>query len=296
MNKQHRTVTSLLLLAAIIFTFNCSSGVKSLKGPDGYVLQYQMEKGTEFTISSKSTMKSVTDQMGTEVVADINGTGQNNFVVKSKDAKKGLEIELEYINATQEVESQQGSASTDYSKLLGKTVIFNLFPTGKVENMVGFAQLPSITTATGEALNEDLYKLGVQATFFNLPSKPVKIGDDWSEMDTTKIPLGGGTLTSENKSTYKVVEEVKKDGYDCLKIETTGIQNLSGEFEQNGTPLSIERETKSSGIIYFAYQLGMFLSLDVKAEAEGLITVVGAGMEIPQQNTTKANITVKFAK
>jgi hypothetical protein len=27
-----------------------------------------------------------------------------------------------------------------------------------------------------------------------------------------------------------------------------------------------------------------------------LITVVGAGMELPQQNTTTANVTVKFSK
>jgi hypothetical protein len=296
MKKQHVTISLLLLLAVIIFTFGCSGGMKSLKGPDGYVLQYHMDKGTEFTISSHSTLKSVTDQMGTEVVADIKGTGENHFAVTSKDKEKGLEVELEFVNATQEVESQMGSASTDYSKLLGKKVKFSLNPTGIVKNMEGFDQLPSITTASGETLTEELYKLGIRATFFNLPTKPVKIGDEWAENDTTEIPLGGKTLISENQTTYKVVEEVKKDGYDCVKIESSGIQNLSGEIEQNGQPLEIERETISSGTIYFAYQKGMFLQIEASSEAEGLITVIGAGMEIPQKNTTKADVTVKFTK
>ena len=94
MKKQNAAVSSSLLLIAIIFMFNCSSGVKSLKGPDGYVLQYHMDKGTEFLISSSSSMKSVTDQMGNEIVADIKGTGENKLVVLSKEKEKGLSRRL----------------------------------------------------------------------------------------------------------------------------------------------------------------------------------------------------------
>jgi hypothetical protein len=296
MKKQNTIVSSLYLLGIILFMFSCSSGVKSLKGPDGYILQYHMDKGTEFSISSSSSMESVLDQMGNEIVTNVNGTGENKMVVLSKEKEKGLSVEMEFVKATQDVESPMGSGSTDYSKLIGKKVTFDLIPTGDVKNMKGFDQLPTISTASGETITEELYKLGIQATFFNLPNKPIKIGDEWTEQDTTEIPLGDYTLTSENSSIYKLVEEVKKDGYDCLKIKTTGIQNLSGEFEQNGQPLSIQRETKSNGVVYFAYQKGMFLQIEANSEAEGLITVVGAGMELPQKNTTEANITVTFVK
>jgi len=95
---------------------------------------------------------------------------------------------------------------------------------------------------------------------------------------------------------YQFSGQIAANGYNCLKIATKGIQNLSGEFEQNGQPLSVERETTSNGTIYFAYKKGMFLQIESTSNAEGMITVVGAGMEIPQTLTTKANVAVKFGK
>ena len=94
--------------------------------------------------------------------------------------------------------------------------------------------------------------------------------------------------------TVKIIEETKKDGFDCLKIEETTIQKMTGEFEQNGMPLSLERETKGTEIIYFAYKKGMFLHRENKSNAEGIITVVEMDTEIPQIITTTSTTIVQF--
>lgn|GEM_PF-2292566 len=293
--KRVQSFVSLLAMLAVIMSLNCAA-FKSLTGKGGYVLQYRMDEGTRFSIIGSSTLESVTDQMGTEVVADINSKGQSDYTVLSSGEETGLTIELKYGERSQEMESPMGSASTDYSALVDKKVKFNLFPTGDVKDLVGFEDLPEITTVEGTTLNKELYELGAKGSFFRLPEQPVKIGDSWTENEDRDIPLGGNTLKSENTTTYTLIEEVEWEGHECVKIEVTGVQKLSGDFEQNGTPLSLERETKTEGTIYFAHKKGMYLSMEMHSDAEGIITVVGAGMEIPQTMTTKANVIVKFTK
>ncbi len=255
-----------------------------------------MAVGTKFVMKSTGATESVTDQMGTEVVAEITGGGEDTCTVLSSDKEKGLTLELVMGERIQDVYSNQGSASTDFSELIGRKVRFVLSPDGEVTGFEGFDDLPEITTATGEVLTKDLYILGVKDSFTKLPDKPVKIGDTWTDVQGNDVPLGGGTLRSESDYTYKLVGETKKDGFDCLKIELAGTDKLTGDFEQAGTLLSIERETNATGVLYFAYKKGMFISVVVESKAEGVIVVQQAGLELPQQITSKGTVSVQFVK
>jgi hypothetical protein len=211
----------LLVIVAALQSLNTSAGWDPA-GEKLYELKYQMAEGTRFVMSSTGTMESVTDQMGTEVTAEITSEGEDTYSVQSSDKEKGLTIELVMGTRTQDVYSDQGSASTDFSELTGKKVRFVLSFGGDVSGHEGFDALPEITAVTGEVLTPELYRLGVQETFTELPDKPVKIGDTWSEVEGNDIPLGGGTLRSESDFTYTVMEETEKDGFDCLRIVFSG--------------------------------------------------------------------------
>lgn len=300
MRKINLAVSTLaLLVLAALFVNAAISSTEPAAGQKQYDLKYSMEKDTTFTINSKGSSNIVTDQMGTEITADIESTGKNIFKVLAADKAKGLTIEIEFGEGTQEMISNMGSGETDFTPLVGKKAKFMLHADGEVDGHEGFGVLPEIYTVTQETLNKDLYELGMEATFFKLPEKPVKLGDTWTDTDTTDIPVGEFTLKIEEETTYKVMEEVKKEGYDCLKIESAGVARTTGDFEQNGTPLSIERETKTKSTIYFAYKLGMYISIEGESNAEGVITIQGAGMEgteIPQSITSKSLVAVVFSK
>jgi len=293
MKKVFLSISLLLLVSAAMLSLSPPSD-KASAAEKLYELKYQMKPGTKFVMQSTGTTESVTDQMGTEVVADIIGGSEDTYVVLSFDKDKGMTIELEMGERTQDISSDMGSTTTDFSELIGKKAKFVLLPNGEAEGFEGFDELPEVTTGTGETLTKDLYILGVKDTFPKLPDKPVKIGDTWNDVQGNDVPLGGGTLRSDSDTTYKLIEEVKKDGFDCLKIEVTSTDKLSGDFEQQGTPLSLERDTTTKAVMYFAYKKGMFLLYEAESKAEGVIFVPSAGIEIPQTMTTKGSVEVRF--
>ncbi|MFC2160074.1 DUF6263 family protein, partial [Acidobacteriota bacterium] len=263
---------------------------------ESYDLKYQLEKGTKITMTSTGETNSVSDQMGNEMLTDIYGKAVDIFVVLSANKKKGFTLEYEFGERSQDVDSAMGSDSTNFSDLVGQKVTFFLLPNGKVEGFEGFDSLPVITTSTGDDLNEETYVLGVKTTFPLLPDNPVKFGDSWEDNQVIDIPSGGSVLNSANDFTYTLIEEVEKDGFDCLKIEMKGTSRLSGDFEQEGQALSIERESTTTGTLYFAYKEGMFISFESESFGEGIIDVPAYGIQIPQTLTSKGSVTVQFEK
>jgi hypothetical protein len=297
MKKTRLTFLSLFLTLLVMAAFFVNGAVtKQPPWEKTYELKYKMVEGTRFTMTSASELNSIMDQMGTEVTADIISKGMDVYVVLSADREKGSRIEIEYGEKSQDMESPMGGGSTDFTDLIGKKATFTLLQNGKVEDFEGFDDLPEITAATGEVLKAETYQLGVRFTFPLLPDRPVKIGETWLDNQNVDIPVGESTLQSENSSTYTLIEEMEMNGFDCLKIQVTGISKLSGDFEQGGTPLSLERETKSSGTIYFAYKEGMFISSESESTGDGIIYVPSAGIDLPQTITSKSSVKVSFDK
>lgn len=297
MKKEKLSFQYLCLTALIIAVIFANFAVPTLfAGEKLYELKYHVAKGTKITMISSGEVNTVMDQMGTEVVVDSYYEAEDIFVILSANKKKGLTMEYEFGERSQGVDSAMESNSTDFSELIGKKVKFILLPNGKAEGFDGFDALPEITSSGGGELNEETYILGVKTTFPRLPDKPVKIGDTWSDTLVMDIPQGNSVLKSENNFTYKLIEETKKDGFDCLKIEMTGTSRLSGDFEQEGMLLSIEREETSTGTLYFAYKEGMLISIESESIGEGIIIVPSVGMEIPETITSKGSLTVRIEK
>jgi hypothetical protein len=293
MKKSRFTIPLLIILAAAVLSLSFVSAETSAH-TQKYDLKYKLTKGTKFTLSSTGSSEIITDQMGTEVVTNITGSGADHYVVL--DTGEILSLELEYGERTQDMESDQGSASTDFSDLIGKKAKFKMKLDGEVTEYEGFDALPEITTSTQETMTAELYQLGVKGTFYRLPENPVAIGESWTHDETNEIPLEGNVITSTSTATYTVVEEIQKDGFDCLKIEVKGTDKTQGSLQQGGMDLTIERETNSSGIIYFAYKEGMFIYAEAESKGEGIITVEQAGVELPQTINGKGSVTVKIER
>lgn len=253
-----------------------------------------MAEDESFIISSSSTEHSVTNQMGNDVEIDVTSDSEMIYKVISHSQQNGIKLEMKYKKISQSMDGSMGTVSTDYGELIDRKVRFQLSQAGVISGHEGFENLPEIATSSGMTLNEVMYKLRVRSLFHKLPGKPVSIGDTWVDKQQDIIPFAKGSILSETTSTYTAVEAVKKDGYDCLKFALHGDQVLLGDFEQNGTPLSLERKTIISGTVYFAFNKGMLLHSEIKSEGKGMITVTGADMEIPQEITRKESMTTYF--
>ena len=291
-----RSVQLILIVFACFLIFNCAAKRYEPWGnaEKGFVLTYHPEAGTKFTIVSSGTSEILMDQMGTEVVVDVEGKGEDSYEVISVDNETGITFELEYKERSDNVESPAGSASTDYSGIIGKKVKFVVSPLGKASSFEEFENLPEITTALGETTNKDQYILGVKAAFPMLPEKAVKFGDTWTEIDEQEIPASGGKFKIVSNSTYKLIEEAKKDGFECVKIEVTSTATTTGSGETQGMSFTLEREANTTEIIYFAYKKGMYLSREGSSKQEGIVNFESIGMEMPQEITGTSSVIVKF--
>ena len=293
MKKVSLLKSTIIIFFVGILTFSCSLN-KSLSGKNGFSLKYELKKGDKFEVVTVSDASFEMDQMGTKVENLLKSKIEDIYTVLSSNKKTGLMLEKEFAGMSQELESQQGNASSDFTELIGKKVMLALSQNGKVDKCEGFDKLPEIKTVDGTVLNNKTYQRIAESSFFNMPEEPIEIGQLWSEEKSTDIPIGDKVLKSENITSYKIIEKTNIDGYDCLKIEVTGLNNVKGEFEQNGMALHLDRNTKSNGILYFSIKKGMFLSFENEAVGKGIIKVIDQDIDIPQNTRTKTKITVKF--
>ena len=261
---------------------------------DSITLNYKIPEGQSVVVTSKVVSKFDSEQMGQTISVDMNSSTVLGHKLLSVDADNNMTVELDFIDLTQSMESPMGSGDTDYSELIGKKAEFTLSGEGEATEKKGFSKLPEITNINGESLKGEMYELVVDATFFKLPDHPVKVGDSWTNEDSSEMPYGGGNLKTESKTIYIITEKLVVDGEDCFKIDITGTSTTGGEFEQNGTQLAMERSSTSSGHLIFAYNKGMYLSMDVSSKTEGIIDVPAAGMKIPQTITSTTSTTVAF--
>jgi len=282
----------LLLLPAFLLFSTVTVSAKSSPGKKTFELTYKMSQGQTFTMSTEGSTVIKTDQMGQMINVEINSASENGYRILTASPDGTMNCELEYKSMKQSAKTPNGDNSTDYSTWIGKKVQFNVAPRGTLSDFKGFDQLSEISSATGEKITGELTQKGMSNQFFELPDHAVKIGETWTVKNNSDIPYAGSTLKSEVSTIYTVIENVKKDGMDCLKIEAAGVQKLSGEFEQAGNQLELTRETKSSSVIWFALEKGMYISMESTSAGTSQIFVPAAGVTIPQEITGKSTVKV----
>jgi hypothetical protein len=290
--KTRKLLYPLILTAITILGSNCAIFKKSAdNGP--FTLRYKFSPGQEFVITSDVKSDFVTEQMGQSMSVDMGSKTVLGFNVLAQE-EDTYRIEMEFADMEQTVDSPMGGGETDYSELMGKKTSFSVGGTGETDNLEGFAELPTITNASGETINGEMYEQVVGASFSKLPEEPVKPGDSWEDSFSRDMPYGGGTLKTEAQYTYLVSEKVNIDGEDCLRIEITGSGKTSGTFEQQGMLIGIDRTSKSTGHMFFAYKKGMYLSSEVISKTDGIVNIESMGMEIPQTINSTTKTTVEF--
>ena len=291
--KKSITLSALILPAALIMAAGDASA-KSAPGKKKIEIAYKMSPGLSFTMKTQGSTEIKTDQMGQVITVEMNSSAEALYrtIDGTKDGSTG--IEQEFKDMKQSAKTPNGDNDTDYSSWIGKKVQFNLSLQGVLSNFRGFDLLPEITSAVGETMNGDLIRESMKNQFFELPDHPVKTGESWTVKSSIDIPYGGNTMKQEETTIYKASEKVEKNGLACLKIDFTSTAKLTGELEQQGNQLELTRETKSTGVIWFALEKGMYISMEVSAAATGQIYGPAASISIPQEIKSKMAVAVVF--
>ena len=259
-----RVKLSVLLSVVVLMLVYVSTGCTQ-----EYELKYKLPKGTTFTLKTSATEEQISDQMGQEVVININRNSESAVDVLSLDDKTGMTLSYEYTKRVTESDGPMGLNSTDYLDLLGKKVKFIINSTGHASGFEGFEELPEITSPNGQTTSGDDFIRGIKNLFPKMPEKTVKIGETWTDNQESEA----GSLKTMTNFTYKTVEDVKKDGFDCLKIEIVYTQTVKGTLDQNGMEIALDIKGEGSGVMYFGYKKGMVIYSENTLKSEGTAEV-----------------------
>jgi hypothetical protein len=126
--------------------------------------------------------------------------------------------------------------------------------TYQTEDSMGHVQSTIESISPGTAVSIDLP---------NLPSKPIRIGDTWSQKEN--IFHNAITGKTAKLLTTNVLEALEwEGGYPCAKIRTSFSGKITIPFSKTfSKPVSIQGET----VTYFAYGVGKLISSKTTAEA-----------------------------
>jgi len=267
---------------------NSKNGTQGKK----YDLKYNMNQGAKFTLTYTDAFERTTYFFDGDITGNtIDDTFEGSFEVKSVENDKEFTFEMEILKASRLSKNPGGTFPIDFKGLIGIKIITTLSPDGTPLRMGVLKEFPErdrLLRRTGP----DQYIHRILSIFPKLPENPVSIGDTWAHKIEAERPAYGGTKSDIiSNYTYKLLEETKLDGIDCLKIECTYTQSLKSEGEMRGHHYKIEFQGKGNEIIYFAYKKGMLLQKEGTFKHEGTRQ---NGESLEQEDAVKYSVKVKF--
>jgi len=287
----------ILLICTIISTVfagdppcrNIKNGTQGKK----YDLKYKMNQGAKFTLTYTDAFERTTYFFDGDITGNtIDDTFEGSVKVKSVEKDKELTLEMEILKASRLKKNPGGTFPIEFKGLIGEKVIVALSPYGIPLWMGVLDELPDrdrFLRRTGP----DQYLHRIFSIFPKLPEDPVSIGDTWTHKIEAERPAYGETKSDIiSNYMYKLLEEAKINGIDCLKIECTYTQSLKSEGEMRGHHFKTEFQGKGTETIYFAHKKGMVLQKEGTFKHEGTRE---NGETLEQEDAVKYSVKVKFA-
>ncbi len=249
-----------------------------------YTLAYKMGKGSSFTLEVARKHRNQRNVMGNDRITNSEDLKAYGFTVQSSD-KDGMTLGIEYKERTHDSDDPQIQTGPDFSELVGRTVEMFLSPTGKPSGFKGFDELPEIAMPEQEErLDEWWYINEVRDILPFMPETSVSPGDTWSHTVEHEERAGEGMLPVVIEYTYRLIEETKIDGHDCVRIDGVYTVKISGSFSVGGLDLELDLSGKGEETIYFAWKKGMLLSAESQSVVSGSAGNEEMGMSIQMKH------------
>lgn len=245
----------------------------------GMTFTYHFKKGDKHTYRFTTNNTTSQEMNGQTQETNITNKSVEHYQVKEalKNGTFVIQAVIDSIDATFS-NPMMNQIKPLYQKVLNKPVELILTKTGEVDTVKGLNAFPNIQGSAD-------WKKTFESLFFKLPTKPVKLGDTWTESKTQhkkSVPLNI-TINSKTKYLLKSIQSYK--GADCLFITFTTDLSLSGNGNQAGMELDYSANGSGSGKIYFDPVSSTFLLTSSESSIEGTVSLPSRNMEIPSSTT-----------
>jgi hypothetical protein len=187
----------------------------------------------------------------------------------SKNADGSRDMEVEYRRKWRETWRDGGtSAVADYAPVVGKRMTFRLLADGTIEGVKGHESFPKIVDpSTGRAIDNVDFVHDIAHLFPKLPGKPISIGSTWEAPGFVEP----GSSRQPSVYRYQVLNRVKKNGEDCLRILATTSRNQKGDRKApDGTTVQIDNTSAEIVVYYFSLKRGMMVAKSHSWQGESI--------------------------
>ncbi|MFC1725004.1 hypothetical protein ACFL4T_05205, partial [candidate division KSB1 bacterium] len=231
------------------------------------------------------------------VEATMNYPFEFIFEVISSNSDEML-LEITFDKISYKAETSVGPRDRDVSDLIGHKARFKLKNNGEVYDFQGLEELPPIEIERQMKADKQYYMNFITNLFPVFSENSVNINDTWTDkkVEESKAQGPDGKQTTTYNYSFKILEEVKKDGYDCLKIERQTTITIKGTGEMSGYEFINEESGNGTETIYFAYKKGLVSSIETSVKSEGTVNLDAAGVSVFYTRDTKSTTSISFEK
>lgn len=259
------------------------------KGKPGKVLRYELQETTtrEMVRAGQSMQTSFQRSMRAEL--------------RTESADDVLCFTLTVRKLEGSMQGMRRSRAMDLKEFEGKGVRLCFDQLGAQKEFTPIDELPRPGRGgeRGPGMGPPERLLGLKLLL--LPEDPVQVGDTWTVTYTDSVtpPAGGGFMRHEReqgRTTYTVLEEGKKSGFNCLHIKTERTYSRERHDSGRGREMSSEGDGKIIGDAWFAYEEGVLVEYTSQDTFEGTTAFSGGHMSGTSAVSTDTKVTLKLLK
>lgn len=277
----------ILPILILIILVGCASK-KNIWGDTktGLNLTYRMDKN-QFLQYQMSTDQIQNLEIMGQSMQNITEMESQFSIQLDKIQEENLNLDITVDSMMITINSMQGDFSPDLSSVIGKGFQLVLSPLGEELEFIGIDTL-QFSVRPGDI--RDL-KSTFRTLFPDLPDKPIKKGDTWTDIDDFKIQEGNVNvhLVIESENRLSGFETI--NGLECIQVTAPFKGTMEGEGDQMGNDLKFKGNLNGQSTWNFAYKKGLFVNMTTDFTLTGEIEMSGGqNMTIPMIQETKVVI------
>lgn len=255
----------------------------------GFILNYRLDPDQVWNYQINSTENTNMEQMGQTI--DVQSNSMLKYTVKGNGLNEQKNFQSTFTIDTIDVISKAmgQERNVDLSPFVGKSFGLTFSPKG---DELEFSGVDTIVVDLGMTQGGKQTPRNYFRTIFpDLPEKPIKIGETWTDKDTMAVNQSGMKINvnTDGKNTLEGFETV--DGVECLKISSKTKGIMDGAGQTMGMDMNFEGDIEGKSTWYFAYKKGAFVKVEGESFMEGTIVISGpTNMTMPISVESKSTI------
>lgn len=238
-------------LVFCFFTYSYGNSLHA--GEKSYRLSFSDEKGKNIKYNYTYFVKRISEMMGRKTETNSETEAVIDYSIEDLDHEGNMLISLSFDSLSKKIFAPGGKFIGDTKKTINIPIKYKLSKRGKVLETIGIEALPTIPDFDTKG------EYDLKSLFIQLPDKEVKMNETWIGKWQYSFQSSSRSQKSDFCTTYRLVDKVTKDGFDCLEIETTTREKMSGEQKVRRGKAILSGEMDFKGKIFFAYKEGIIV-------------------------------------